>query len=68
MVMEEQLIRAYWDERIGWLLFMPDGSQLPAQCQAKVTVSDNWNNKERPDAVVVIEMPCKVVNVNPAVK
>ena len=63
--MQEELIMAYFDEQRGWLLFMPDGSQLPAQCQAKVTVADNWNNREKPDPVVVIEMPCKVVNVRP---
>jgi hypothetical protein len=66
--MQEEFIRVYWDEQRGWLLFMPDGDQLPAQCQAKVTVSDNWNNKEKPDAVVTIEMPCRVVNVRPGQK
>jgi hypothetical protein len=59
----EQFIKAYFDQKIGWRLFMPDGTEVPSLCRASVTIDDNWGDKPTP--FVKIEMPCEVVNELP---
>jgi hypothetical protein len=64
--MEQQFVKAYYDQNVGWRLFMPDGTEMPGQCKAQVTVYDNWQDTGvKPLPTVKIEMPCEVINELP---
>lgn len=65
---KDDFVSAWYDPEKGWRIFLPSGEEVPALCQASVTVGDNWNKELRPLPVITIEMPCLIVKDKPALK